>query len=468
MSVGCIAVLDVGKTLAKLSLWDASGGLVERHERLNERVYQNGTLFLDTQGIERWLINRLTVLGERHGISAIVPVAHGAAAALVRGDTLASAPLDYENPIPAATRARYSAQRDCFAVTGSPALANGLNLGLQLAWLEEQTPALLSKELQIVPWPQYWAWRLSGTVATELTSLGCHTDLWNPHSGCPSPLAAARGWDLMFAPLRRADESLGSLRPALAAQTGLSAHTKILCGMHDSNAALHAVRGIAGIGGDELTLLSTGTWFVAMRSQANSSEPLPMLAERRDCLINVDVRGAAVPSARFMGGREIELLLTGQPRSIDHFAHQAAMLAAAAKIIAQRIMMLPTQTPGVGPFPNSMPIWRGRPESVDAQCAAVALYAALNVDAMLELLGTRSCIVIDGRFAKSQVLARALAALWPDCQVFVSDFSDGVAAGALRLALPTCRAPFTLEPVEPLDADMRGYRQAWRSFAMAA
>jgi sugar (pentulose or hexulose) kinase len=193
-----------------------------------------------------------------------------------------------------------------------------------------------------------------------------------------------------------------------------------------------------------------------------------MLAERRDCLINVDVRGAAVPSARFMGGREIELLLTGQPRSIDHFAHQAAMLAAAAKIIAQRIMMLPTQTPGVGPFPNSMPIWRGRPESVDAQCAAVALYAALNVDAMLELLGTRSCIVIDGRFAKSQVLARALAALWPDCQVFVSDFSDGVAAGALRLALPTCRAPFTLEPVEPLDADMRGYRQAWRSFAMAA
>jgi sugar (pentulose or hexulose) kinase len=464
MDAGCIAVLDVGKTVAKLSLWHGDGTVLERHERRNERVYVNGNVCLDARGIERWLLERLADLAH-YDIDVIIPTAHGAAAALVRNEELVGAPLDYENPISPGTRERYDARRDPFSLTGSPALPNGLNLGVQLAWLQEHATGALDDGATIIPWPQYWAWLLCGTAAAELTSLGCHTDLWNPYERRPSPLALLQGWDRSIAPLRRADECLGTLRLEIAAKTGLSPDTKILCGMHASNAALNAARSFAEIDDREFTVLSTGTWFVAMRSPKDLCAGAPTLAERRDCLINVDWHGGLVPSARFMGGREIELLLAGSSRGIECFADQPAMLAAVHDVVAQEIMIEPTQTPGVGPFPRSRGGWRGQPASADAKRAAIALYAALNADAMFQLLGTRECILIEGRFATSQVMVRTLAALRPDCHVFVSYLADAVPMGALRLALPELRPPRQLALIAPLTIDLKPYRDRWRSLA---
>ena len=42
-------------------------------------------------------------------------------------------------------------------------------------------------------YPQYWAFRLTGVAATEVTSLGCHTDLWNPRAGAFSSLVERDG-----------------------------------------------------------------------------------------------------------------------------------------------------------------------------------------------------------------------------------------------------------------------------------
>jgi sugar (pentulose or hexulose) kinase len=53
----------------------------------------------------------------------------------------------------------------------------------------------------------------------------------------------------------------------LAARTGQVTSTQIYAGLHDSNAALLAARGFAEIADHEATVLSTGTLFVAMRSQ---------------------------------------------------------------------------------------------------------------------------------------------------------------------------------------------------------
>ena len=55
------------------------------------------------------------------------------ALALVREPFVLLRPMDYEQPIPAAVRARYARERDTFEETGSPLLPDGLNLGAQLA-----------------------------------------------------------------------------------------------------------------------------------------------------------------------------------------------------------------------------------------------------------------------------------------------------------------------------------------------
>ena len=125
-------VLDVGKTMAKLTLWSPEGELVARETRANERVEAQGYVALDASGIEAWMAETLRAFAGLGTIGAIVPVGHGAAAAIIRQGKLAVPPMDYEEPIAEAERLDYQRQRAPFDETGSPALPDGLNLGAQL------------------------------------------------------------------------------------------------------------------------------------------------------------------------------------------------------------------------------------------------------------------------------------------------------------------------------------------------
>lgn len=454
-------VLDVGKTLAKLTLWGGDGAPLERRERPNPPVMENGRLVLDARGIEAWLADTLRDFA-RHGPAArLVPVAHGAALALLRDGALAVAPDDYEAPIPPDQRRAYDADRDPFARTGSPALPGGLNAGAQLDGLQRTHPALfapgLASSTAIVTWPQYWAWLLCGVAATEVTSLGCHTDLWWPESGRPSAMAERRGWAALLAPVRPAPSVLGTLTPAWQARTGLPG-LAIHCGLHDSNAALLAARAFPGMGG-EATVLSTGTWFVAMRTPAPDAPP-PLLPESRDCLVNVDVAGRPVPSARFMGGREIERLLALDDIRIDSPVHQAALAEAAPGIVRAGAMALPGFAPGCGPFPDAQGHWHARPDTTAARAAAICLYLALMADAALDLIGARDRLLIEGRFAAATLFVQALAALRPHTRVSVAQ--TDASHGALRLVSPGLPPPAPPATVTPLGLDLGPYRAAWR------
>jgi sugar (pentulose or hexulose) kinase len=463
-----IAVLDVGKTLAKLRLWTGAGALVARADRANEKVRADGYAALDAAGIEAWVAATLGDFATKGRVGAIVPVAHGAAAAVVRGGALAAPPLDYEEAIPEAERAAYDAQRDPFAATGSPALPLGLNLGAQLHHLERLQPGLLADGAQILPWPQYWAWRLSGVAASELTSLGGHSDLWRPAAGAPSGLAGRRGWAGRLAPLARAAAVLGVLSPEWVERTGLPADVKVYCGLHDSNAALLAARGFPEIAGNEATVLSTGTWFVAMRTPAHAGETdLAALPEGRDCLVNIDAFGRPVPSARFMGGREIELLTAGAAR-IDAPTDQAALVVAAADVVANGARILPTYAAGVGPFPHHRGGWADEPADPTQRRAAIALYAALMADASLDLIGAKLRILIEGRFAQAEVFVRALASLRPADRIYVSPVENDVSYGALRLLNPDLKPTTALVRVQPLEVSLRAYRDQWRREVEAA
>ena len=112
MREGLIVVLDVGKTASKLSLWDRSGALQARETRLNAQVDAGDYAALDAEGIEAWLAHGLADFARRGPVSAIIPVAHGAALAVVRDGRLAAAPPDYEAEVPAQVQDRYDAERD--------------------------------------------------------------------------------------------------------------------------------------------------------------------------------------------------------------------------------------------------------------------------------------------------------------------------------------------------------------------
>lgn len=462
-------VLDVGKTLAKLSLWTEGGKLIERRTRPNARVNASGYRALDTLGIEEWMAGVLHEFVRIAAVARIIPIAHGSAAAFVRDGALVCAPMDYEEPVPAAERRRYDLERDDFAMTGSPPLPDGLNLGVQLHWQEQLYPRLLTGGTMILPWPQYWAWVLSGVAASEVTSLGCHSDLWRPIEGAPSALSLARGWASRFAPFRRADAVLGTISPAFAARTGLSPDVRIHCGLHDSNAALLAARANPEIAGNEATVLSTGTWFVAMRTpSAGTPIDIAALPEGRDCFVNVDAFGQPVPSARFMGGREIEMLGGIDNQRGDIAPDPSKLLAAVPAVLRCGVSVAPTMTPGCGPFPHGRGCWIGKPLDTFEQRAAVCLYAAMVAEVSLNLIGAKERILIEGRFAETEVFVRALASLLPDSKVYVGDAQNDASYGALCLINPDLAPSSALREVAPLDQDLALYRDRWLNEANRA
>jgi sugar (pentulose or hexulose) kinase len=458
LGAGFAIVVDIGKTLGKVTLWSRDGQPLDRQVRANEPAVVDGIRRLDVEGIGAWLVEALGKYRDEP-VEAIVPVGHGAGVVALADDRIAVAPLDYEQAIPGDVLLRYRAERDAFHVTGSPALPDGLNLGAQLFWFDELYPEPMRDAL-LVPWAQYWAWFLSGRAVSEVTSLGCHTDLWAPDSGRFSPLAEQMGWARRFAPLVRAGSEVGRLRPSIAAATGLSLNINVLAGLHDSNAALLAARGFDELANEECTVLSTGTWFVAMRSPGSVffASSLP---PDRDCLINIDAYGRRIPSARFMGGREIETVIELDTRQVDIKPDQPALLAAVPSVLVASAMLMPTLAPGTGPFPNCQARWLNRPGDWYQRRAAACLYAALVADASLDLIGSRDRLLIEGRFAEAMVFARALATLRPDTQVFTPNARNDVSFGAIRLLDPTLRPPGELTKVQPLDEDLTPYRERW-------
>jgi sugar (pentulose or hexulose) kinase len=461
----CIVVLDVGKTLAKLTLWSPEGALLDRKTRLNERkLSQAGYPTLDVAGIEAWMGATLADFARQKTIGTIVPVAHGASGVVLDEGGGYIEPLDYEAPLPDDLCTSYLKQRDPFAETGSPVLPGGLNLGAQFHWLEAILPERFGRGT-IVTYPQFWAWLLSGVAATEVTSLGVHTDLWRPAEGRPSTMAERRGWAKRFAPLRKASEVLGPVSRLWRERCGLPENCRVVCGVHDSNADLLAVRAHPDIGNQEFSVLSTGTWFIAMRSSPEKPD-LRALPEARDCLVNVNAFGIPVPSARFMGGRETELL--EEDEQLDPAAHEEALLRRAAGFAEDDVFALPAFQKGVGPFPNHEGRLIGRPEDQIGRRAAASLYLALMTDTSLDLIGSRERLVIEGRFIADSVFAQALASLRPQQKLYLAPSSNSLCQGAISLVAPDQVPESKLVEVQPLPFVLTRYAAKWREHLAAA
>ena len=176
------AVIDIGKTNAKLALVDlAARAEIAVSTRPNRVIPGPPWPHFDTEGHWQFILAGLRDLHARHGVDAISVTTHGASGVLLDAKGGLAAPvLDYEHTGPDGRTAAYDALRPDFALTGSPRLPMGLNLGAQLHYQKTAFPELFGKVATILTYPQYWADRLTGIAANERTSLGCHTDLWLP------------------------------------------------------------------------------------------------------------------------------------------------------------------------------------------------------------------------------------------------------------------------------------------------
>ena len=186
-------------------------------------------------------------------------------------------------------------------------------------------------------------------------------------------------------------------------------------------------------------------------------KPLSALDPTRDCLANVDALGAPVPCARFMGGREYQVLTGGH--GTPHAGLARGLMAAGA-------MILPSFSETGGPFPGRRgEIREGEIRagdlSADGRASLASLYLALMTDVCLDLCGSQGPIRLEGPMAGNAVLAGGLAALRPGQKLALSDDAAGTLLGA-ALLVGVISPPKTDTVISSLEGSWDAYRQAWR------
>jgi sugar (pentulose or hexulose) kinase len=454
-----VAVLDIGKTNVKLNAADADGTILETLSTPN-RVYPPPPYrHHDVRALEEWTIDALADLGRRHAIGAIVPCGHGSAGTLVDADGPVMPMIDYEDEPPAALATLYRDVVGSYRERGTPIMGAASHMARQMLWLETGWPDIFARARHFLGLPQYWAWRLSGVAAAEFSIFGAQSHLWTVPERRFAPIVAVRGWAEKIPPLAPAWATLGPLKPELVRRTGLPAETRIICGIHDSTANFYRYQA-AGLRG--LTVVSTGTWIVALSDQT----PAEALDEARGMHCNADPDGNPLAGALCMGGREFFLIAGEQQEGaqVDPgvLAAMVARSSFAVPCFGEEDGLLPGRA-RLGKFAGPVP--EGAPE----RRALALLTTALLTDLLLEALGSAGTVVLDGTFVKDPLYPALIAALRPGRETKYNLHAYGTAAGAALLASHDARtvpAPLALQAPAPLQlAGLPAYRARWRALA---
>ena len=445
-----VIVIDLGKTNSKLALVDTAQAkeiqVVTQPAAVSTRALYP---CIDHESIAAFIFNSLQQFARNHRVDAITVTTHGATAALLNANgDLALPVLDYEFRGVDESRHAYQSERPQFSATGSPALPGGLNIGAQLYWLQTNYPKQFSAVTTVLTWPQYWVYILTGEKHNDVTSLGCHTDLYEPRQQQYSTLVDAMHWRSLMPPTRNSGQLTGPVLPAVAKRTGLPSSTPVYTGIHDSNASLvpHVIARAA-----PFSVVSTGTWFITM---SIGGKQIP-LDENKDTLLNVNAHGDAVPSARFMGGRERDILgvrtATTEETLDKLLSHQNPPL------------LLPSVVPDTGPYPTASHHWVNAAEQTELRDCAVTLYLALMTNECLQLIGAEGPSYIEGPLAHDHHYAQMLSAV-SDRPVLISDSQTGTSVGAAMLiSTPDTTHEYTEEVLnQNRKKRMQDYAQQWQ------
>jgi sugar (pentulose or hexulose) kinase len=174
----------------------------------------------------------------------------------------------------------------------------------------------------------------------------------------------------------------------------------------------------------------------------------------RDVLVNVNALGQPVPTARFMGGREMEEITGGQieePSEDD-----------LRSVLEGRVMAMPSLHPETGPFPGKRFGWVGEEPNGGARVTAASFYAALMGAECLSLIGAEGPVIVEGAFGGNAAFLRMLATATGRV-VKGSGQGAGTGLGAALLAgALTAKADPAMEVLPEGDPFWTGYVSAWR------
>ncbi len=297
MSIPVILIFDVGKTNKKLLLFDEQYKIVhEESTQIKETKDEDGFPCEDVDALTAWMKNSFNKISNDASfeICAINFSAYGASFVNIDGHGKIVTPLyNYLKPYPEKIKQQFYATHGdenlIARETASPVLGS-LNSGLQLYRLKYEQPEVFKQIKYSFHLPQYLSYIFSKRSAADLTSIGCHTMLWNFEENNYHNWVYKEEIDKKFATIQKADAIYIDNRKI-----------KIGIGLHDSSAALLPYLFNFK---EPFVLISTGTWCISL----NPFNNLPLTDEelKNDCLCYLTYDGKPVKASRLFAGYEHE------------------------------------------------------------------------------------------------------------------------------------------------------------------
>jgi len=405
-----IAIFDIGKTNKKLFLFDEDYHIVfERSGRFSEIEDEDGFPCENIDSLKQFVFEGLDEIEalQQFNIKAINFSAYGASLVYLDEQGNCIAPLyNYLKPFPEKLEEQFYntfGDKESFSVqTASPALGS-LNSGLQLYRLKHEKPGLFKRIKHALHLPQYLAYLLSGEKFSDLTSIGCHTALWD--------FTKNNYHQWVF------DEGIsGKLAPVLPSDAVVQAGKyKTGIGLHDSSAAL--IPYLMSFE-DPFVLISTGTWSISLNPFNQSSLTPDEL--RNDCLNYLQYTGKPVKASRFFIGPAYE---DGLKQLSDTF-----------KANGDKYLDVPYD-----PALAAKLTGKQQNENQPLESAAILAYYKL-VAGIVEkqkrstdfiLAGTTAKkLFVDGGFSQNEVFMHLLAKAYPQLKVYSAFIPQSTALGA--------------------------------------
>lgn len=423
-----IAIFDIGKTNKKFFVFDEQYKIVlERSVQFPETSDEDGFPCDDIVQITSWVEETIceVLASSRYDIKAINCSAYGASLVYIDENGECIAPLyNYLKPVSKHLQdtfyGQYGGEAKISVETASPVLGS-LNSGLQLYRLKYEKPELYKRIEYALHLPQYISWLITRQPASEITSIGCHTALWNFKYRMYHDWVYEEELDQKFAPVLRSGATMNVERDGRTLKAGI--------GLHDSSAALIPYLACFS---EPFILVSTGTWCISLNPF--NEEPLTEQELARDCLCYLEYHGRPVKSSRLFAGeehgRQVKLLAVRFNVDQSHYQNISfnATLSARAK---ERASQYPVMT-GTHPSAFSERDPGDFSSYEEAYHQLMADIVAQQKTAISLVLSPQKItrIFVDGGFANNSVFMHMLADAFPSMQVFAASVSQAAAIGA--------------------------------------
>lgn len=294
-----ILILDVGKTNKKILLFNESYELVfEQSFHFDEISDEDGFPTEDLIRLTDWVsssVNELVQSGT-YEIRAIHFSGYGASLVYLDSSGKPVFPLynylkSYPDELLNNFFEKYGSPAMLSMQTCSPMLGN-LNSGLQLYRLKYQFPEKVEKTKYALHLPEYLSYVLTGKPYSNMTSIGCHTMLWDFRSNDYHAWVKTETLQHVLAPIKSGDEAAGFIHGNIPVGVGL----------HDSSAAL--IPYLSSFS-EPFVLISTGTWCISLNPFNN--QPITEAELKKDVLCYMTYQGKPVKASRLFAGNEHEI-----------------------------------------------------------------------------------------------------------------------------------------------------------------